>query len=266
MAGKYIPPHMRAKAGSSTSSDSPTQAPERDPARGYSYDELANQFDCTAKLGTLNSASQDGKDGSSEAPLSFIIIFKDQHPEWPPMVFCKSNLHLLPSPSITDIDEKSQILPPNDDKIAAPTVQTGESSMRLSAKANEKNELAIPIFTQIRMRPPTFVYEGARSIKSITYIEPGSGELIRLLDLKFSPQQKERTPERWQESLSMKWAVIEMGELEEGKNPMVPLKKMKDEKSVTEMLQEMRVRDRKGPLEGKEGAVANGEKDGTAKR
>ena len=87
-----------------------------------------------------------------------------------------------------------------------------------------------------------FLYDGARSIESITYLQPGSAELIKMLDMKFGPQRKERTPESWQSSLSMKWAIVEMGELEECKNPMVPLRKMKDEKSVNEMLQEMRVR------------------------
>ena len=251
---------MRAKAESSTLSPSLIQTPERDPARGYSYDEITNQFDCKAKLGTLNSAGQDSDNGSTSKTLAFVIIFKDQHPEWPSKIFCKSNLHLLPSTVTSDLEEKSQKLPPNDDKIAEPTGRTSESSLNPVAKTDDKHRLPIPVFTQIRMRPPTFVYEGARSIKSITYIEPGSAELIRLLDMKFGPQQKERTPERWYESLSMKWAVIEMDELEEGKDPMVPLRKMKGEKSVTEMLEEMRIRDGKGAQGGKEAGGVDGEK------
>ena len=250
---------MRGTARPSNSADSSTQARERDPARGYSYEEITNQFDCKAKLGTLNSAGPEGVNGSTKESLSFVIVFKDQHPEWPPKIFCKSNLHLLPITPTVAIDEKIPNLPSYDEQIAAPIVQTSESFMNPVAKANEKDGPAIPIFSQMRMRPPTFLYEGARTIKSITYIEPASEELIRLLNLKFGPQQKERTPERWQESLSMKWAVIEMGELGEGKNPMVPLKKMKGEKSVTELLQEMRVKDAQGAQGGKEGNGVGGE-------
>ncbi len=87
-----------------------------------------------------------------------------------------------------------------------------------------------------------------------------------MLEMKFGPQRKERAPESWQSSLSMKWVIVEMGELEESKNPMVPFKKMKNEKSVTEMLREMRVRDSKeagggdGDADGKIGEKCIGEK------
>lgn len=65
-----------------------------------------------------------------------------------------------------------------------------------------------------------------------------------MLYRKFGPERKERAPESWQASLSTKWAVVEMGEVvEDGENPMVPLRKAREVKSVREMLREMRVRD-----------------------
>lgn len=240
---------MRGTSKSSTPSDGQTQTPERDPSKGYSYDEISNQFDCKAKLGTLNSAGRDGDDGTVQEALSFIIIFKDQHPEWPPKIFCKSNLHLLLSTSAPDIEATAQTSALNDD-IAAPIVQNSESPVTPVIQVDIKHGSPIVVFSQIQTRPPMFLYDGSRSIKSITYLQPGSPELIEMLYMKFGPERKERAPESWQSSLSMKWAVVEMGELEESRNPMVPLKKMKDEKSVTEMLQEMRIKDSKQAQEG----------------
>ncbi len=250
MAGRYIPPHMRGTSKSSTPSDGQTQIPERDTSKGYTYDEISNQFDCRAKLGTLNSAGRDGDDGTVQESLSFIIIFKDQHPEWPPKIFCKSNLNLLPPTSDPGIEVTTQTSALNDSGIAAPIVQSSESPVIPVIQVDLKHGPPIAIFSQIQTRPPRFLYDGVRCIKSITYLQPGSPELIDTLYMKFGPERKERAPDSWQSSLSMKWAVVEMGELEEGKNPMVPLKKMKDEKSVTEMLQEMRIKDSMQPQEG----------------
>ena len=243
MAGRYIPPHLRGASKSSTLSDSSTPTPERDPAKGYSYEEVSNQFECKAKLGTLNSASEDGVNGSTQQSLSFIIVFKDQHPEWPPKIFCKSNLNLLPTMLAPSIDAEAKASASSDSSITARISQATESPMSPGTQAGGDHVSPIPIFTQFQARPPTFLYDGVRSIKSVTYLQPGSPELIELLNRKFGSQRKERTSESWQSSLSTKWAVVEMGEAEKGRNPMVPLKKMKDEKSVNEMLREMRVRD-----------------------
>ncbi|KAL8684462.1 MAG: hypothetical protein Q9218_008281, partial [Villophora microphyllina] len=98
MAGRYIPPHLRQKdagqQGTPSSSSAPQlQIKERSLSDGYTPEEIANQFGLpsTEKVGTLN-ADESGK-------LAFVLVFKDQHPEWPPKIFCKSNLHLLSSSS-----------------------------------------------------------------------------------------------------------------------------------------------------------------------
>lgn len=70
---------------------------ERKPEDGYTLEEIANQFsfDHKKKLGTLNRASISVEE--EETPnLGFVIVFKDQHPKWPPKIFCKTYLFLLP--------------------------------------------------------------------------------------------------------------------------------------------------------------------------
>ena len=244
MAGRYVPPHLRGASESSVSPDTSTQASERDPATGYSHDEVSNQFDCGIKLGTLNSAGEHNDDPSKES-LSFIIVFKDQHPQWPPKIFCKSRLHLLPPTPVSSIDAEAKLSKSNDDSITTQNSQAGKSPMAPGSQADVVYGPPVPIFSQIQARPAIYRYDGVRSVISTTYLQPGSTELIDLLNLKFGSQRKERTPESWQSSISTKWAVVEMSELEEGENPMVPLKKMKDEKSVNEMLREMRIKDSK---------------------
>lgn len=100
MAGKYMQPHMRKQAASSSLPANPTL--EREPEDGYTTTELANQFDCKHKVGTLNGSSVLGKDWDHSS-LAFIVLFRDQHPQWPPTIFCKTNLNLLPlSPGAKD--------------------------------------------------------------------------------------------------------------------------------------------------------------------
>lgn len=96
MAGRYIPPHMRGPTDSSSSGTSPVKA-KRKPEDGYTLDEISNQysFDHKKQLGTLNRASRFVEEDEKHT-LGFIIIFKGQHPKWPPKIFCKTNLFLLP--------------------------------------------------------------------------------------------------------------------------------------------------------------------------
>ncbi|KAL8932530.1 MAG: hypothetical protein Q9211_006261, partial [Gyalolechia sp. 1 TL-2023] len=71
MSFRYIPPRARGQQQSTSSTAPPKQ---RDPTDGYTYTEIAYQFNLSSKPGTLNASDDDpGK-------LAFILIFKDQHP------------------------------------------------------------------------------------------------------------------------------------------------------------------------------------------
>ena len=96
MAGRYIPPHMRGSTESTSVGVISTKT-ERKPEDGYTLEEICNQysFDHKKQLGTLNRASKFVEEEEKHT-LGFVIVFKGQHPDWPPRIFCKTNLFLLP--------------------------------------------------------------------------------------------------------------------------------------------------------------------------
>ena len=75
---------------------------------------------------------------------------------------------------------------------------------------------------------------------------PRTPLLIKMLESKFTGPKNERSEEAWNKSLNLKWAVVDLKKGEEGEhqasNPMEPLKEIK-KKSVSEMLEEMRLRE-----------------------
>jgi hypothetical protein len=86
MPSTYVPPHMReAVAGDIGVSFNSVSMNQRE----YSLREIQNQFGNTpSSVRTLNK--------SASGALSYILLFGDEHKDWPSQMFCKSNLHLLP--------------------------------------------------------------------------------------------------------------------------------------------------------------------------
>ncbi|KAI4165304.1 MAG: hypothetical protein LQ342_001172 [Letrouitia transgressa] len=265
MASRYVPPHMRNKGETANGSSTGAQSK---PPNDYSLAEICHQFDFISKPGTLNGKTNEGEEGSGKetnGELAFILVFKDQHPEWPPKIFCKSNLHLLPSPATNPPQARESVLS-NTDEALKPTLDDVGSHIPPVSEVKEvcfdtKTPFIplIPIFTQnlrTSQKKARFKFAGYRSISSITYLPPQSKELISMLDAKFTPQSKTRSPESWHQSLDTMWAVVELLAVSdadtevEKSNPMVPLKKLREEsnraKGVNEMLAEMRLRDEKG--------------------
>lgn len=221
---RYVPPALRNKQAS----EAEEAGTERDLKKGYTIKEICHQFDYPLnEASTLNGGRR----------LAFILLFGDQHPQWPPKIFCKSNLHLLSmkhNPSISSDIRIDAPHPPSLDPM-------GEKS-KLPTKP-------VPLFTQDRALQQQgrsngqgpFDFSGMYIISSVDYLQPRSQELVNLLDIKFKGG-KERTPESWHQSLSMKWAVAEWRRDDSTTNPIVPLKVFKT-KGVTEMLAEMRLRE-----------------------
>lgn len=75
---------------------------------------------------------------------------------------------------------------------------------------------------------------------------PRTPLLIKMLETKFTGPKSERSEEAWNKSLNLKWAIVdlakEQSEEHQASNPMEPLKEIKT-KSVSEMLEEMRLRE-----------------------
>jgi len=218
-----MPPHLRNQPPSS----SPSPA-ERTPNDGYTLEELAHQFDCKHKAGTLNSNAEKGIDWDHSS-LAFIVIFKAQHPHRPPKIFCKTNLNLLPASASAGAGDTANAKENgvHDNDAQDPSA---EVSIPLSAP--------IPIFTQLT--PHRFIFTDRHAITHISYLAPESKELGEMLDTKFSPQNKKRLAESWKASLNLGWAVVglERGEGEEG-NPMGPVREV-ERMGVAERLAEMR--------------------------
>ena len=242
MAGRYVPPHMRNKA-SSTGNEAAGKF-ERKLEDGYTLEEIANQFGSKQKTGTLNS-------GIAEGALAFIVLFRDQHPQWPPQIFCKSNLHLLPAEKdantigdIYDSEAHPKAKGTSGNETYASNTNNGDAG-----EGTRSPSESIPVFTEEisapidrRRQGRRFVFEGYYDITNVEYLAPRSKELIKMLDTKFSKLQKERTPESWNISLSIKWAVVSLKKVEgqEARNPMMPLKEI-PVRGVTQMLEQMRL-------------------------
>ena len=80
---------------------------------------------------------------------------------------------------------------------------------------------------------------------------PRTPLLIKMLESKFTGPKNERSEEAWNKSLNMKWAVVDLNIVEgqeQGSNPMEPLKEIK-KKSVSQLLEEMRLRKSSGGME-----------------
>ncbi|CAF9908802.1 hypothetical protein IMSHALPRED_007499 [Imshaugia aleurites] len=208
---------------SSSSAEMPSVKAERKAEDGYTLEEIANQysFDHKKQLGTLNRAPESVEE--DEKTLGFVIVFQGQHPRWPPKVFCKTNLYLLP---------KTDTLP------SAPITVFTEIPKSHTPENHKHHE-------------QKFLYAGAHTITRIQYLMPRTPLLIKMLESKFTGPKNERSEEAWNKSLNMKWAVVDLNIVEgqeQGSNPMEPLKEIK-KKSVSQLLEEMRLRKSSGGME-----------------
>ena len=252
-----MPPHLRNQ---NRSTDETSTNAVRDPDDGYTVEELANQFDCKHKVGTLNSNSDKGVNWDPSS-LAFIVIFKDQHPQWPSEIFCKTNLNLLPgSTALPDSDETDG------------NAVKGKNLVHQDLKGHLSDP--IPVFTDApRTHTPRavadrrFIFVQYFHITSVAYLAPQSKELVHMLDLKFTPEGKRRSAEAWKTSLSLTWAVVRLEKTGDEKvtdkgNPMVPLKEIK-RKTVAERLEDLRIGDeQKAQKQWEKAAEGKNAKDG----
>ncbi|KAL8825182.1 MAG: hypothetical protein Q9170_007893, partial [Blastenia crenularia] len=193
MSTRYIPPHLR-----STSTTTP-QA--HNPSNSYTSLEIATRFHLSPQLkpGTLNASSEDPD------TLSFILIFKDQHPDWPTKgeLLCKTNLHLL-SPltsnaidgTISAAEEGGTELTPTESKGSGTTTSTPNSSSIPPPLLNQRKVTLpthpIPLFAQQASPSYTanhtarFIFNGHYRLRSLAILPPRSAALIKLLDRKFT--------------------------------------------------------------------------------
>lgn len=166
---------------------------------------------------TLNSTE------ASPNELRFVLLFHQAHQRWKSekIIYAKSELHLLPSP--TELSEPQ----------SSETRTKGSKDVRLehtnspSAKASK-----IAVFEQDIKYGRTFArfkFVGYYDLTRMNILEPHTPELARMLEQKWTVTNRwgeshkiERDAASWQKSLSYKWAVLQFAKSESGDDELSP--------------------------------------------
>ena len=361
MAGRYIPPHLRAKSqaventnGTDTSDNSTSASGYAGPslrggdrpsehltARGshldedlYSNREIEHYFwpdqEYVASTGkTLHDSA------ASSGNLAYVLLFKDANPRWESdgIIFTKSSLDLLPAELASSPDDAAAAASTsasvsNDDHAdtsasdlsktesvhiqaredakwqedalsttSTPTIAYSETEVTNPIATEGAESEPIVVFAQMRRSNlaahRVFKFIGYYRIARLQYLQPKSPELVRMLEQKWTVTNhrtgrkifKNRDPKGWEESMSMKWAVVKFEKHAEADNErgQPQIEKLEDEngeehtgrsvagekKGVNELLKELRINDRdddKGEKNDKtaEEKVEVKDKEGTA--
>ncbi|KIW79692.1 hypothetical protein Z517_06306 [Fonsecaea pedrosoi CBS 271.37] len=202
--------------------------------------------------------------------VSYVLLFKDANPRWDEggIIFTKSSLDLLPA----DLADKSKErgaaaadgICGEDDKLSS----TSQDDRHESGGGNEtsgqehgeaqqqqqQGDVAAPsttspkaeklhphpgpiaVFSQVRRTQfdssRSFKFAGYYRIVRLTFLQPHSPDLVRMLEQKWSlrnprtgqVRQRQRDAGAWQESLKMKWAVVKFERDEEAMKSLGELK------------------------------------------
>ncbi|KAK6351539.1 hypothetical protein TWF718_004698 [Orbilia javanica] len=170
----YIPPHLRHKvpdlpASASTSLSkmtTPDAYQERKPAdeKPFTASEIYRHFG-VVHGGTINPSINNFKE------LAYILIFRNQHPQYPPKIFVKSNLELI---------------------------------FKNASQGNEINpileHLEIPLFEEEHQhRSKLFKFKSWVKVQKVERLEKGSNKLIEMLTLKWRSDTPRRSGFEMQE-------------------------------------------------------------------
>jgi hypothetical protein len=155
----YIPPHLRNSARRNTPTGRAFQT--------YNQRDIETHFGCE-RSHTLSC--------SVNAPetLSYILVHKDQHPEFP-ILFAHSNLHVL-------------------------------SLLCDGTATAEGRQTEFPLFKELPWFGNRFEFDGWVRIARVTLLAPHSEELQEMLGKKF--KSRSRDVDAWRESLKMSWAEV----------------------------------------------------------
>lgn len=139
--------------------------------------------------------------------LSHILLYHNANPRWSSdkIIYTKSGLDLLPKPA-------------GDDGIIPKPSEPSELSETDPAGP-------IAIFEQAtHAKGPAvraYKFTGYFRVSRVAFLEPDSPELVRMLEQKWQRTDRfgnvgvaQRGGEKWRESLSQRWAVVKLEELE----------------------------------------------------
>ncbi|KAI7550167.1 hypothetical protein KC331_g3348 [Hortaea werneckii] len=295
----YVPPALRNKQAASQS-EAPNAGDSLN-AGGFhdlvSLEEVRNYFwplDQNGERHTSDTLSRTLHDSAaSPGRLAYVFLFNQANPRWESdhIIYTKSNLDLLPA----EVADKAQASsddaagsttspqPKLGDTVDQAEDEAKQHTFPQSSHTNSKAYLPskkgdtpkdsnepIAIFKQVQrskeQRAHAFNFEGWFKIERLTFLEPQSPELIRMLQQKWQKTdrfgnvvQRKRDEKGWQESLSQRWAVIKFAKdreaLEKFGTPDIERIEeegihKKPQKTVNEILAEMRLGGGKGESHG----------------
>jgi hypothetical protein len=243
MAAKYVPPGRRAtgeareQRSSRVVADSPTDTyePRQDTTpKSYLSSDICNYFDDESSGPTYAVSSTLHASASSPDSLAFVMLFHGANPRWATdhILFVKSNLHLL----------------------RTETVHVEETA------TPHKLPESVAVFEQrSHTRPARFQFVGYYKVTHVDFLSPRTADLVRMLEQKWTKKDRhgnvsqiEREGEAWKRSLNQTWAVVKFEKDEAAEKEKGTLEL--PERSVNELLQEMRIRG--SSATGAEGATA----------
>ena len=273
----YVPPHLRKKSTNGAQPELPPEPPARlNP--NLTLAEINNHF-----WPGIDDEGYDGphppNDGgssrtlhdSAETPgeLAYLILYWEANPRWEEgIIFTKSSLDLLPQET-ADQPQHETSAGSQQRRDSGSVDGKGEAQANGNANTDDNPKPAkqsrrpIAVFKQDSGKRTTLGYkfDGWYNVSKVTFLEPNSDDLIRMLEQKWTKKDKygrDRVEERrgadWEKSLSYRWAVVkldrdedadrEKGELKIERLPEDLTKNQdKPRKSVNEMLAKMRLKD-----------------------
>jgi hypothetical protein len=232
MAARYIPPGRRntgeAHGQQPTHVTKKTSSGRHEPAndvypRSYSAGDIYNYFG-NGRDNSQHNISTLHPSAAHPDSLAFVLLFPGANPRWASdnILFVKSNLDLIRTSTEDSSDE---------------------------VEAAGKLPEAVAIFEQTHHSlSAKFVFIGWYKVTHVHFISPRSPDLVRMLAQKWTKRDRdgnvsqiERQGESWTRSLNLHWAVVkfEKDEAAEKEKGTLDI----PQKSVSELLQEMRVHD-----------------------
>ncbi|KAF2185763.1 hypothetical protein K469DRAFT_156435 [Zopfia rhizophila CBS 207.26] len=275
MAGRYIPPHLRQRTEASPAGGEQTTPSPRRASTSSTFDsnlltmkEIHTYF-WKDYEGATDSKHNTTLHASYEIPdsVSWVLLFNGANPKWESdkIIFVKSNLALLPEIKESGKGEEAESNNQENALGIDKTTTAPEFPYNPSKEGPPVDHPAIAVFEQPHRghHSRSFRFLGWYRIARIDLLEPHSEALIRMLSKKWeitdkygSVKHRSRDAKGWQESMSQKWAVLQMEEDKEamGAKGEPKIERIDEDeemigqhggKSVNDMLAEMRLKDAK---------------------
>ena len=264
MGSRYVPPALRNGGKSAAASASASAIPSSSELLDsdlYSLHDIQHHYWPNQ---TTNEDARRTLHDSAAFPekLSYVLLFKGANPRWDSdgIVFTKSSLDLLPREAADDNPTEAAPIERESPTTTSPFAKN--AVLEENHEPTKDTHPPVAAYTQTtNMRTHTvrnFKFCGYFKIDKLTFLEPRSKELARMLEQKWSVvdrrgnvRPRQRSTEAWEESMGLRWAVVkfEKDEVVNRETDMPKIERVElheedevEKKGVTEMLRELRLK------------------------